>query len=361
MEQAAALSARARSDPRARRTSPGRVAAALLVASLLEFAAVATPAPAASCGGDQPCACGDKITKDYRLTADLGPCTGSGLRIGASVTFDGGGHTIRGSGPGVEGAGLRIGEDGSGAVVRSLTVTGFEHGIRLVGSRNVSLTDVVAHGNGDPGPREGYGIDVSTAASDNVLERVRVYGNADEGIHVGTDAARNRIVDAQVHDNGRENVYFLGCRDNRLERSRVWGSGAGNAAVYVKFASGTVLEGNTIEGGPVHVRGGSRATQLIDNTLRGSSVILEEQNDRRFGRGTPSSTTIRGGSIDAPDSCMRVDSASDTRVEDVKLTCPDGIRVAKGVRVAVLGGSDGAAIRCAGGGSGCVQRLPTVR
>ena len=303
------------------------------------------------------------MTADYRLPADLGPCPENGLRLGAAVTLDGGGHTIRGPGPGRDGAGLRIGEDGSGARVQNLAVTGFEHGIRLVGARNVHLTDVEAYRNGDPGPREGYGIDVSSAASDNVLERVKVHDNADEGIHVGTDAARNRIVDAQVRDNGRENVYFLACRDNRLERSTLSGSGARNASVYVKFASGTVLEGNTVSGGPVQIRGGSRDTRLLDNTLRDSGVILEEQDDKRFGRGTPSGTEVRGGSIRSTGACVRIESAIGTRVEDVTMTCPDGIRVAKGNRIAVRLPESGTAkvpIRCAGSGD-CVQRLGSTR
>jgi len=343
---------------RASRTSGVAFAASLALLAL----SAASPADAASCGGDKVCACGDKVTRDYRLPADLGPCRGSGLRVGAAITLDGGGHRIRGSGPGVEGAGLRIGDDGSGARVQNLTVTGFEHGIRLVGARNVRLTDVEAYGNGDPGPREGYGIDVSSAASDNVLERVKVHGNADEGIHVGTDAARNRIVDAQVRDNGRENVYFLACRDNRLERSTLSGSGSGNASVYVKFASGTVIEDTTVSGGPIQIRGGSRDTRLVGNRLRDAAVILEEQNDKRFGRGAPSGTEVRGGSIDSSGACVRIESATGTRVEDVKLTCPDGIRVGRGSRVAVrlpttgtTNGKGRLPVRCAGGD--CVDDL----
>jgi len=346
------------------RTTPGAAhrtrGVTLVAASLLVLTAVEV-SRAANCGGDKVCACGDKITQDYNLTADLGPCRDGGLRIGAAITFDGGGHTIRGPGPGTEGAGLRIGEDGSGARVQNLAVTGFEHGIRLVGARNVRLTDVEAYGNGDPGPREGYGIDVSSASSDNVLERVKVHDNADEGIHVGTDAARNRIVDAQVRDNSRENVYFLACHDNRLERSTLSGSGSGNASIYVKFASGTVVEDTTVSGGPIQIRGGSRDTRLIGNRLRDAAVILEEQDDKRFGRGRPSGTELRGGSIDSSGACVRIESASGTRIEDVSLTCPDGVRVGRGNRVAVRLPTTGTGkgrlpVRCAGG-SDCVDDL----
>jgi nitrous oxidase accessory protein NosD len=336
-------------------------AAALLAGCALQTVAPQTDADAANCGGKRVCACGDKVVKDYVLPADLGPCTGHGLRLGAAVTIDGGGHVIRGSGPGSQGAGLRIPAEASGSTVRSLRVTGFAHGVRLIGAHKVTLREIEADGNGDPGPREGYGIDVSAAASDNVLERVDVHGNADEGIHVGTEAARNRIVESRVWGNSRENVYFLACRDNRLERSQVSESGRGNAAVYVKFATGTVLEGNTVSDGPVQIRGGSRGTTLIDNTLAG--IVLESQTDKRFGTGTPSGTSVRGGSITGPDFCMRIDAATGTSVDDVKLECPEGIRVARGSRVAVKAAGGGKVpVRCADGGSGCVQSTaPSTR
>jgi hypothetical protein len=70
-------------------------AAALLAGCALQTVAPQTDADAANCGGKRVCACGDKVTKDYVLPADLGPCTGHGLRLGAAVTVDGGGHVIR--------------------------------------------------------------------------------------------------------------------------------------------------------------------------------------------------------------------------------------------------------------------------
>jgi len=332
-----------------------RLLRVLLLATLALPASRAADVEAANCGGKRPCSCGDKVVQDYRLPADLGPCPKTGLRVGRAVTLDGGGHTVRG--PGTTGVGVRIGDDGSGARVENLTVTGFLHGIRLVGARDVRVVGVEAHGNGDPGEREGYGIDLASGASGNVIERVRVHHNADEGIHVGTDAAANRIVDAQVHDNGRENVYFLACRDNRLERSTVRAPGGRNASVYVKFASGTVLEGNTIEG-PVQVRGAARGTTLEGNTLRDGGVVLQEQDDRRFGSGAPSATTVRGGSITSSAACVRVDAGSGTRVEGVALSCPGGVTVARGVRVAVVGkpGAGGEpTVRCAGDDP-CLER-----
>lgn len=337
---------------------PALLALAALAAAALLLAR-AEPGVAASCGGKKECLCGDKVVRDYTMRADLGPCAKDGLRVVGPVTLDGAGHTIRGAGARSEGAGVRVGEDASGARVSNLTVTGFAHGVRLIGSRNVHVSNVEAHHNGDPGPREGYGVDISKGASDNLLEHLKVHENADEGIHVGAKAAGNRIVDSQVYDNGRENVYFLSCSNDRLEGSRLHGSGTSHASVYVKFATGTVIQGNSIDGGAIQIRGGSRDTQLVDNSLVGGTVILEAQNDRRFGPGAPSGTVLRGGKITTSDACVRISAGTGTRVEGVTLSCPDGIRVAKGSRVAFrpAGGDAKLPVRCATGGDDCVEHL----
>lgn len=344
---------RRRDDLRRRRLP---IAAALVTASLLPLI-VAPPGLAADCGGSRPCACGDRVVEDYTLPENLGPCPKDGLRLNARVSLDGAGRTIRGSGAGA-GTGVRIGEEASGSQVRALTVSKFAYGIRLIGARNVTLTSVETSSNG-VGDGEGYGIDVADGASDNLIERARVHGNDDEGIHVGARAAGNRIVDTEVFGNRRENVYFLGCHDNRLERSRLRPSGASNASVYIKFANGTTLEDNTITGGSVQIRGGSSNTLLSGNVLSGGSVIVQDMVDRRFGRGTPSGTVVRGGRITSVGACVRVDAGVGTKIEDVTLQCPESLRVASRTRVAVelaKGEEKTFNVRCLGG-SNCVEGM----
>src|SRR5262249_44488123 len=155
---------------------------------------------------------------------------------------------------------------------------------------------------------------------------------------------------------------FLACHDNRLERSTLRGSGLGNASVYVKFASGTVLDGNTIEDGPIEIRGGSRDTLLVGNSLIGGSVVLKSQDDKRFGPGKPAATTLRGGKISGVEACVRIDGGSGTRIEDVELKCRDGVRVAEGSRVALhlpAGAVQKVRVRCAGS-IDCVERAPSA-
>lgn len=80
--------------------------------------------------------CGETITHNVILNADVGPCTGDGLIIGAdNITVDLNGHTIGGL-PGVPqidgtGAGVLI-EDRTGVTVKNGTVKDFDGGVVIV-------------------------------------------------------------------------------------------------------------------------------------------------------------------------------------------------------------------------------------
>jgi len=291
----------------------------------------------AECGGDRPCRCGDTVVADWVLPADLGPCPGHGLRVRRRVVLDGNGHVIRGSG--ARGTvGVQVDAKGSGSRIVNLGVTGFERGIRLAKAEGVRVERVAAHGNGDPRARVGYGIDLASGASRNVLERVQVFDNADEGIHLGSGAHENVIVEAQVYDNSRENVYFLRNHGNVLRDSVLRGGGA--ASVYVKHAARTVLEGNRIEGGIVHLRGATRDTRLVDNVIERGAIVVERYRDRdpKVGEAAPSGTLVRGGRVSGPGPCLRVDGAQGTVVEDVALRCARPVATSGGATVAVVGG-----------------------
>ena len=67
----------------------------------------------------------------------------------------------------------------------------------------------------------------------------------------------------------------------------------------------------------MQIRGGARGTTLVDNTLSGGGVVLESWDDKRFGQGTPSDTTVRGGSISAPDFCVRIAAAKRRHVGEL--------------------------------------------
>src|SRR5262249_4407937 len=119
------------------------------------------------------------------------------------------------------------------------------------------------------------------------------------------------------------------------------------------FAVATVLQRNQIDGGSVQIRGGSHDTLLVDNDFRQAILGLEEQNDRRFGPGRPTGTTVRRGKITANDACIPVESATDTKIQHASLRCGEALRIAGGSGVTVQQPASGEGrlrVRCAGPG-----------
>lgn len=89
------------------------------------------PAPAGAAPTAAP-ACGDTLTADTTLTADL-TCAGDALRLAPGVTLDLAGHRVSGDGSGV---GIGIEEAGAGAETRVVdgTVRGFATGLEHLGT-----------------------------------------------------------------------------------------------------------------------------------------------------------------------------------------------------------------------------------
>ncbi len=99
----------------------------------LSAAAVALPQP-------PPLACGDLIQTSIKLTHDLGPCPGDGIRIAAAtpLTLDLNGHRIigQGSGDGVSIFGESVVVKGPGRIVN------FAMGIRVNHGMGVMIYDL---------------------------------------------------------------------------------------------------------------------------------------------------------------------------------------------------------------------------
>lgn len=297
-------------------------------------------AQGADCGGPKPCSCGDRIVEDYEMKGPLGPCTGDGLRLAAGVVLDGKGFRIRGSG---KKSGLLLDEGSHGARVRNVEVTGFGRGVRLAGVRAARIENLRTHHNGDFVRHIGYGIDFARGAADNLLVGVHVYENADEGIHFGMAANRNRVADSEIYDNYLENIYFLENSGNTVRDSVLRGGGA--AAAYIKHAPGTRLVGNRIEDRPVQLRGRSDGVVLSGNTLRETAILLQPLSGA-----APQDVRIEGGAIyPGSGACVRVSAARGVVVQDVELDCSPGVSVSDGAQVA-LRGSTNVRVQCRGSG-----------
>lgn len=110
---------------------------------------VAGPASAAPAG---PLSCGAVITHSTTLTADLGPCAGDGIDIGASgITLNLNGHTITGSHAGTaipttQQVGVNL-TNVNGVTVKGGTVALFDAGVAINAGSSNTVTRMDVHDN----------------------------------------------------------------------------------------------------------------------------------------------------------------------------------------------------------------------
>jgi hypothetical protein len=135
-------------------------------------------------------ACGDTITTDVTLTANLTSCPGDGLIVAADgVTVDLNGHSVRGSG-----AGTGITVSGADVSVVNGLVGGFDVGVRSsFGSGDrTRLSRLTVTGNG---------TGVVANSQSGVLDQSTIALNAGAGLTVA-GANSWTIEHSQVTDNG---------------------------------------------------------------------------------------------------------------------------------------------------------------
>jgi parallel beta-helix repeat protein len=280
--------------------------AAFLAALLLAV----DPASAKECGdGIVPCECGDTVVAATTLTADLGVCVTTGLRIRSGIVLDCAGHTITGSDLSNAKFGIEI--DGAvGAAVRNCRVTRFRRGIRIFGG-----SDNVLRGNESFANK--YGIDLAGETRRNVLKANLVRDSRDEGIHLG-GSHRNKIVRNEIRSSKKENLYLLRSNGNLVKANLIKRSSA--SAVYVKHSSRNRFLRNRIEDTALQLRGASLRNTFEGNYLKGNGYLLEAYQEPD-GWTYPSGNTMSGDCIRKTDFCYRFFGAIDNvataaRVDD---------------------------------------------
>ncbi|CAN5248595.1 hypothetical protein BH24ACT1_BH24ACT1_03110 [soil metagenome] len=223
---------------------------------VLSLTALVGPAAATHVG------CGDVITQNTTLDSNVGPCTGTGLVIGADgVTLNLGGHRVFGTNQPGEGPGILI-EDRQNVSVANGTVQFFDAGVAILGGGSNRVGRIQALDNVGFGPDFGDGIAVSDSADNlivqnivrgngiysgigifgaasigNVIDRNLVENNAiltsptgpqqDDGIRLEPFTSFNVVTNNRVYDNGLDGIaIFARSTDNVVRRNDVRRNGA---------------------------------------------------------------------------------------------------------------------------------------
>ncbi|ANW16995.1 right-handed parallel beta-helix repeat-containing protein [Streptomyces clavuligerus] len=241
-----------------RTLSPGWFAAAGAAALL------GLSVPPAAAHAAAPLSCGQTLTADAVLTADLLDCPGDGLVIGrGGITVDLNGHTVDGVGLGV---GIR--NDGfdnttvtnSGAT--AARVEQFDHGVRLgPGASGNAVEKLTVHDN------ELAGVELAGADGDNRVRGNLVDRQAQRGIVLTGGAGGNVITDNTITANQGEGIFVEDSDNNRLEGNHI--ADTGDGGLVLEAASRNTLLGNTVgnsSDGAFVLRLGSNANLVQDNT-----------------------------------------------------------------------------------------------
>ena len=222
-------------------------------------------------------ACGDTITSDTTLTADLRNCPGNGLVVnGDAITLDLGGHTIRGLG-----AGVGITVTGTHVLVKHGAIQGFQDGVYL--PHNSAIEDSFTVFSGLTVTRNGVGF--LTSIPGGSIEDSKIASNAGDGIlfHGGFSPLWT-VKDSEISGNGGAGITLKDATA-AIERNVITGN-VGDGIDLVEFADLTTITDNLVTrngGFGIHVI--DSGTQVLRNTARNNGddgIFLGEGADPIF-------------------------------------------------------------------------------
>jgi parallel beta-helix repeat protein len=222
--------------------STGAALTLLVLSSSLDGAAAAPPPQAAA-----RVACGETITKNTALVADVGPCPGDGIIIGAdNITLNLNGHTISGTaGPGDgNAAGVRL-ANRTGVTLTGLpgqsgkqgTITGFDAGVfinRGSGNtiENLTIVDNVGPANLEALPLLGDGVVLFYSANNRIVNNLVARNGHYDGIGIFGEGSNDNLIrgntvedtvgffdrfNPSLQGNGIVITHFLNANDPRGE------------------------------------------------------------------------------------------------------------------------------------------------
>jgi parallel beta-helix repeat protein len=248
--------------------------------------------------------CGDIVTQNTVLTADVGPCQ-LGIDIQAdNITLDLNGHRIFGTPNRGDGAGVNLFRR-TGVTVRNGTISNFDAGVIIEGGSANTLTALTLRDNhGGGGNRAGDGVAIESSTNNQVINNtirnngpfsgVGLYSLIDsdhprqtsgvssgnliqnneiadnniprpggapsstdnDGIRVENNSTGNSFIANRVTGSGLDGIaLFRGSANNVVRNNTVQRNGffrtavrRGNGIIMFNEANNTVVEGNIVTG-----------------------------------------------------------------------------------------------------------------
>jgi parallel beta-helix repeat protein len=183
--------------------------------------------------------CGDTVTTDVTLTADL-DCTGTALTIGAAnVTIDLGGHVISGTDTSI---GI-VGQGFDGITIRDGALEGFAFGVDIVKAERVTVEDLeVTSATTVPSGFPATGLNFAEV-DDATISGNRI-SRGQAGISFVT--ANDVTIDDNTLDAVQTGVQVLESTAVRVTGNTMTGNAGG---ISLQATANTSVVGNTTSGG----------------------------------------------------------------------------------------------------------------
>ena len=226
--------------------------------------------------------CGEVITRSTTLTANVGPCAGNGVIIGAdNIMLNLNGFTISGTpGPGDgNAAGVRLpmrsgvlitGQPGDSG--RKGTITGFDAGVLVNGGAANTVENLTVRDNIGPASRDAYlgdGIAVLSSANNVINRNVVDHNGIYDGIAVLGEGAHGNTVKGNTVTRTVALIIVDGPE----------GEGTGTAIVvdgFLDVANGKLIRGNQVLDNVVRDNEGSGIANVNTQDGRVAGNIVED-------------------------------------------------------------------------------------
>ncbi len=280
-----------------------RLSGAVLVASVLVATMHVGTADAASVS------CGETVTRNTRLTADIGPCPGDGIIIGAdNITINLGGHRIFGQ-PGVgrgDAAGVRLPGRTGVRILGPGSITDFDAGVFINGGSGNRVQNLTVRDNIGPANTDallGDGIVLFRSARNQILNNTVTHNGHFDGIGVlGPGSDSNNVQGNVVADTvgvvgdislvGSGIIFnaFLTLDDPRRGESIYGNSAIGNQVLRnttsgisnISNVNGQILRNTIVDNGPYRfgdlsgeLQTNGIGVQSNQNATRDTRVLVE--------------------------------------------------------------------------------------